>query len=158
MNFGMVDREKYERIQEKQKTLILETGNSIINIRNYMTCSRCGKVGHTVKYYWRSAATTPTNTRVSTNGNRACFECRVVGHFKRDCLKLENTGGECQMKGIHDWCKRRNPGPICDDWYVSCQRSVSPTSKDQWSVPPAARIQLLLEDWLKKQDTINFEY
>ncbi|GJW36353.1 putative reverse transcriptase domain-containing protein [Tanacetum coccineum] len=46
-------------------------------------CANCKKVGHLTRDCWNPTAT--SNQRTIT-----CYECGNQGHYKSDCLKLEN--------------------------------------------------------------------
>ena len=58
-----------------------------------MYCVRCNRKGHTVRYCRELAQPTALATNVGVD--RACYECGVTGHFRRDCLEsnIMNAGG-----------------------------------------------------------------
>nr|GEX92027.1 hypothetical protein [Tanacetum cinerariifolium] len=55
-------------------------------------CANCKKVGHLTRDCWNHTAT--SNQRTIT-----CYECGIQGHYKSDCLKLENQNHGNQAKG-----------------------------------------------------------
>ncbi|GJW64071.1 putative reverse transcriptase domain-containing protein [Tanacetum coccineum] len=56
-------------------------------------CYKCNKFGHLGRNCRSSTSVNPgSNQRGSgTSQGPTCFECRVRGHFKTDCLKLKNN-------------------------------------------------------------------
>nr|GEV13065.1 putative reverse transcriptase domain-containing protein [Tanacetum cinerariifolium] len=62
-------------------------------------CTNCKKIGHLARDCKGRPAATNNNNTTTNNNQRAqganekgitCFECRVQGHYKSDCLKLKN--------------------------------------------------------------------
>nr|GFB08826.1 hypothetical protein [Tanacetum cinerariifolium] len=58
-------------------------------------CTNCKKIGHLVRdCKGRPAAANNNNNNQRAQGENArgitCYECRVLGHYKSDCLKLKN--------------------------------------------------------------------
>ncbi|GKF76614.1 putative reverse transcriptase domain-containing protein [Tanacetum coccineum] len=64
-------------------------------------CSNCNRVGHLARDYRIRPANNNNNNRNNNNNNyrdnnnnqqgNGCFECGAQGHFKRNCLKLNNN-------------------------------------------------------------------
>ncbi|KAD3336539.1 hypothetical protein E3N88_32058 [Mikania micrantha] len=50
-------------------------------------CGKCNKPGHTTKFCRYSGPTTNNQPK------QGCYECGNVGHFRKDCPKLRNQGG-----------------------------------------------------------------
>nr|KAJ0187809.1 hypothetical protein LSAT_V11C900481710 [Lactuca sativa] len=47
------------------------------------------------------APTSTTNQGMATlPDNRACFECRIVGHIRRNCQKMRNEGGNARGRAF----------------------------------------------------------
>nr|GEZ50193.1 hypothetical protein [Tanacetum cinerariifolium] len=58
-----------------------------------LKCHRCGKIRQYARDYWSTSNTNATNNRGGNGPNprgNGCFECENLGHFKRDCPKLNN--------------------------------------------------------------------
>ncbi|GJR74794.1 putative reverse transcriptase domain-containing protein [Tanacetum coccineum] len=81
-------------------------------------CNNCKKVGHLAHDY-RSPTATANNQRTLGANRRVvtCFECRVQGHYKKDCPKVKNNNhgnqagdGRAQVRAYAVGNAWKNPG------------------------------------------------
>ncbi|GKD71588.1 putative reverse transcriptase domain-containing protein [Tanacetum coccineum] len=64
-------------------------------------CNKCKKTGHLARDYRSSGPNSNNNNRGNsgtTQNAATCYECGVQGHFKKDCLKL-NNGNRGNQRG-----------------------------------------------------------